>query len=250
MAITGAAPIVGRAHVALLIGGVRSPSATLYCAYGTGTAAAVDTQERLVTEVARGAATITAGAAGSFEATYAFTIPYDLTVGEVGLYNVYGELIYREGGMSTAKEEDDVYTVTCEIDVDSYGAYRFTTGAITEVRDLIINNSSPAAFTHIAFGTGTTAESAAHTTLATETERVAATVDFLSVLAPFDTIRFAGLFTAVASSTVVTEVAIFNAASGGDMLMRELLDIAVTIPSGQRPVGVIDVILAGAADTV
>ena len=250
MAITGAAPYTGRAHVAQLIGGIRTPSATLYCAYGLDNTAAADTDERLGAEVARGIATITPAAAGSFEATYAFTIPYDLTVGEVGLYNSFGELIYREGGYSTAKEEDDSYTVTVEVDVDSYVGNRFTTGGVTEVRDLIINNSTPVAFTHIAFGTGTTAESAAHTTLATETERVAAEIYFLSVLAPFDTIRFAGLFTAVVSSTVVTEIAIFNAASSGDMLMRELLDITVTIPSGQRPVGVIDVILGGDAATV
>ncbi len=250
MAITGAAPFAGRAHVAQLIGGVRSPSATLYCAYGTDDTAAADADERLGAEIARGIATITPAAAGSFEATYAFTIPYDLTVGEVGLYNVYGELIYREGGHSTAKEEDDVYTVTCEIDVDSYAANRFTTGGITEVRDLIINNSSPASFTHIAFGTGTTAESAAHTTLATETERVVVTTYLLSILAPFDTIRFAGLFTAVASTTTVSEVAIFNAASGGDMLVRELIDNTVEIPAAQRPVVIIDVILGGAEDTV
>jgi len=250
MAITGAAPMMGRAHLAQLIGGVRSASATLYCAYGTGNIAAADTDERLVSEVARGAATITAGGAGSFEATYAFTIPYDLTVGEVGLYNACGELIYREGGMSTAKEEDDAYTVTCEIDVDSYAANRFTTGGVTEVRDLLINNSSPAAFTHIAFGTGTAVEAAARTTLATETERVAAVVDFLSVLAPFDTIRFAGLFTAVASATTVSEIAVFNAATLGDMLVRDLLDNTVVIPAGQRPVVVIDVILGGDADTV
>lgn len=250
MAITGAAPMVGRAHVAQLIGSVRSPSSTLYCAYGTDDTAPVDTDERLGAEVARGAATVTAAAGGSFEATYAFTIPYDLTIGEIGLYNNFGELIYREGGMSTAKEADDDYTVTCEIDVDSYVANRFTTGGITEVRDLIINNSTPVAFTHIAFGTGTTAESAAHTTLATETERVVATIDFLSVLAPFDTIRFAGLFTAVATATVVSEIGVFNAATGGDMLTRELLDNTVTIPAGHRPVAVIDIILGGAEDTV
>jgi len=250
MAITGAAPWAGRAHVAQLIGGIRSPSAILYCAYGTGNAAAADTDERLGAEVARGIATITPAAAGSFEATYAFTIPYDLTIGEVGLFNSFGELIYREGGMSTAKEEDDVYTVTCEIDVDSYAANRFTTGGITEVRDLIINNSNPAAFTHIAFGTGTTAESAARTTLVTETERVAVTTYFLSILSPFDTIRFAGLFTAVTSATTITEVAVFNAATGGDMLVRELIDNAVVIPAGQRPVAVVDVILGGSADTV
>ncbi|GAJ11765.1 unnamed protein product [marine sediment metagenome] len=163
---------------------------------------------------------------------------------------MYGELIYREGGMSVAKEEDDSYTVTCAIDVDSYGANRFTTGAITEVRDLIINNSSPAAFTHIAFGTGTAVEAAARTTLATETERIAAEIYFLSVLAPFDTIRFAGLFTAVAANTTVTEVAVFNAAESGDMLVRELLDNTVVIPAGMRLVVVIDVILGGDADTV
>ena len=157
MGITGAAPFVGRAHVAQLIGGIRTPSATLYCAYGLDNTAAADTDERLGAEVARGIATISVGAGGNFEATYAFTIPYDLTVGEVGLYNVYGELIYREGGYSTAKEEDDAYTVGVAVDVDSYVSNRFTTGAVTEVRDLIVNNSSPAAFTHIAFGTGTTA---------------------------------------------------------------------------------------------
>jgi hypothetical protein len=250
VAITGAAPYVGRTHVAHLIGGVRSPSTTLYCAYGIDSTAPVDTDGRLGAEIARGIATVTPTAGGSFEATYVFTIPYDLTVGEVGLYNVYGELIYREGGMAVAKEEDDSYTVTVAIDVDSYIGNRFTTGGVTEVRDLIINNSSPVAFTFIAFGTGVTAESAAHTTLATETERVAVTVYLLSILAPFDTIRFAGLFSAVASTTTVSEVAIFNASSGGDMLLRELIDNPVEIPAAQKPVVVIDVILGGDTDTV
>lgn len=250
MAITSAAPFVGRSHVAQLIGGIRSPSSTLYCAYGLGTDAAVNADERLVAEVSRGAATVTAVSTDSFEATHAFIIPYDLTVGEVGLYNVFGELIYREGGYSVAKEEDDSYTVTVEIDVESYVSNRFTTAGITEVRNLMINNSSPSAFTHIAFGTGTTAESAAHTALVSETERVAATIDFLSVLAPFDTIRFAGLFTAVTSAKAVSEIAVFNASSGGDMLLRELSDIVVTIPTSQRPIVVIDVILGGAPDTV
>jgi len=33
-------------------------------------------------------------------------------------------------------------------------------------------------------------------------------------------------------------------------LVRELIDNAVVIPAGQRPVAVIDVILGGSADTV
>lgn len=249
MAITGAVPFAARAHVAMLIGGFRSPSAIMYCAYGTDDTAPNNNNDSLGAEVDRATAVVTATVGANFEATATLTIPYDLTIGEVGLFNAYNELMYREGGMSVAKEEDDTYTITFNGTVISWDDSGFSTGGKVETRDLIINNSSPEAFTHIAYGTGTTAENATHTTLATETERVAASVETLSILSPFDTIRFAGLFSAVSSATTISEIGVFNDATAGDMLRRELLDNTVSIPAGQKPVVVLDVIIRGSTST-
>ena len=103
-----------------------------------------------------------------------------------------------------------------------------TTNARYELVDLAGNLSTPVEFGWIAYGTGTTAENKAHTTLATETDREAAAIEIRSVYAPHDTMRFYYLFTA-ASALTVAEIAVFNAASGGDMLGRKLLTYTIDV---------------------
>lgn len=116
-----------------------------------------------------------------------------------------------------------------------------TTGGITEVVDLLGNVSSPIEYGWIAYGTGTTAESAAHTTLATETARVAATVSLVSILAPEDTLRFFALATA-GSTITLTEIGVFNDADSGegDMLGRILLDTPVSVTAEDQIILIYD----------
>ena len=97
-----------------------------------------------------------------------------------------------------------------------------TLAGIYESVELFGSIGSPVEFGWIAYGTGTTAEGTALTALTTEVDREAATIEIISVYAPHDTMRFYYLFTA-AAAYAVTEIAVFNAASGGDMLGRKLL---------------------------
>lgn len=85
----------------------------------------------------------------------------------------------------------------------------------------------PKPFTHIAYGTGTTAEAITLTGLTTETARGAATIETVSTYTANDTIRFSREFTADGAVTV-TEVGVFDASSTGNMLGRELLAASVT----------------------
>lgn len=108
-----------------------------------------------------------------------------------------------------------------------------TNAGRTELANLFGNSNSPAEFIYLAWGTGTTAEGAAQTALVTEVDREEAVQTRMSLLSPFDTIRFLYLFTAAAAATVA-EVALLNASSGGDMLVRHLLTPAKAVGASGR----------------
>lgn len=97
----------------------------------------------------------------------------------------------------------------------------------------LINNVSPAsAFTYIATGTGSTAESVAHTTLASENTsygaaRAAATCSFTSP----GTAQWLKLFI-FSGTVVIREIGVFNASSSGDMFLRGLLSANQTFGNG------------------
>jgi len=112
------------------------------------------------------------------------------------------------------------------------------TGKI-EIVNLMGNLSTPIEFGWIAYGTGTTSESAGRTILTTETDRAAATVTIISVYAPHDTMRFSNVFD-VATGVTVTEIAVFNAASTGDMIGRKLLDNPVLTVTGGKLIAIYD----------
>ena len=117
-----------------------------------------------------------------------------------------------------------------------------------EIVNLMGNLSTPIEFGWIAYGTGTTAESAGLTTLTTETDREAATVSIISVYAPNDTMRFSYVFD-VATGVTVTEIAVFNAATAGDMIGRKLLDNSVLTVTGGKLIAIYDVPLQEAKTT-
>jgi hypothetical protein len=84
--------------------------------------------------------------------------------------------------------------------------------------------SGGAAYTHIAVGSGSTAEANADTTLVTELTlngfaRAAATVTYEATAK----CKWTKTFTATADSNTVREFAIFNDSSGGDMGLRHVM---------------------------
>lgn len=91
------------------------------------------------------------------------------------------------------------------------------------------------AFTYMAIGTGTTAAAAGDTALETEITtgggaRAAATVSAVTTTTTGDTLQLVHSFT-FTSTFAVTELGIFNAASGGDMLSH-LVMAAVNVSNG------------------
>ena len=92
-----------------------------------------------------------------------------------------------------------------------------------------------AAWTHIALGTGT-GQNASDTTLDTETAasglaRVGATMSTVTTTVTDDTIQAYKVFTAGAT-VLVKEAGVFNASSGGDMLMVGALAPEASMVSG------------------
>jgi hypothetical protein len=97
------------------------------------------------------------------------------------------------------------------------------------------NLAAHVTFPYIAYGTGTTAEATNLTTLTTETDRVAATIEIISVYAPFDTLRVSGAFTIGTSPPVVTEIGVFSASTSGTMWARKLVGATETGASSFTP---------------
>ena len=112
-----------------------------------------------------------------------------------------------------------------------------TTAGKTEVANLIVNENSPVHFGWIAIGVGTTAAHINDTTLGDESNRVAATVDYISILSPLDTIRFVGLHT-IDTAEVISEIGVLNAAAAGDLLARQILNPTFTVAVSDKGISV------------
>ena len=114
-----------------------------------------------------------------------------------------------------------------------YGWRRTPTNTgFAEVANLVGNVSSPVPFTYLAVGTGSTAESAAHTALVAETTtdglaRAAATVSRVTTTVTNDTLQLYKDWTAT-GVVILREIGAFNAASAGIMLGRKLYDAITT----------------------
>ena len=101
--------------------------------------------------------------------------------------------------------------------------------------DSLFNLASHTTFLYIAYGTGTTAELVEQTTLASETARVTATTEIISIYYPFDTLRITGAFTIGTSPPVVTEIGVFSASTAGTMWARKLVGATETGASNFTP---------------
>ena len=124
-----------------------------------------------------------------------------------------------------------------------------TNASLAAVSGLVGNTGSQTAFTYLAVGTSSTAESAAHTALQAEItdtglERAAATVSRVTTTQTNDTLQLYKEWTATGSKTV-EEVGIFNAASTGVMLGRKLTTSKAVVDTDKLQV-TYKVIFAGA----
>jgi len=100
---------------------------------------------------------------------------------------------------------------------------------------LLAGDASAVPFTYLALGTGTNAASAGDTALQTESSasglaRAAATVSRVTTTVTNDTLQLLKAFTAGASAAI-TECGMFNAASTGTILGRQVF-AAVNVVSG------------------
>jgi len=110
-----------------------------------------------------------------------------------------------------------------------------TNAGKAEIANLAGNVSTPAAFTYIAVGIGTTAANAADTTLESEIvdsglERASATVSRVTTTVTNDTLQLVKSFS-VTGTKAVTEVGALNASSSGVLLGRQVFS-AVNVVSG------------------
>lgn len=115
-----------------------------------------------------------------------------------------------------------------------------TNAGLAVMAGLVGNVDSQTAFTYLAVGTSSTAESAAHTALQAETttnglERAAATVTRETTTQTNDTLQLTKTWTA-SGTVVVEEVGAFNDASAGTMLGRKLTTTK-TVNSGEQLIG-------------
>jgi len=84
-----------------------------------------------------------------------------------------------------------------------------------------MKDTTKAAMTHMAVGTGTTAAAAGNTTLVSETDRNALT----STTVTNNEIAYVATWAAGDATAALTEAGIFNALSGGDMLCRTVFSV-------------------------
>jgi len=85
----------------------------------------------------------------------------------------------------------------------------------------LINGVVTTAFTYIAIGTGTTAESESDTALETESHRESATCSRVTTNVTDDTAQLQATFSGYTGTEAVTESGVFDASSGGNMLCRK-----------------------------
>lgn len=103
---------------------------------------------------------------------------------------------------------------------------KMTNASLAVISGLIGNTGSQTAFGYLALGSGTTAVSAAHTTLVTEfstigLSRTASTNSRTTTTQTNDTLALAATWNVTGSGSI-EEIGIFNASSSGTMLARAL----------------------------
>ncbi len=101
-----------------------------------------------------------------------------------------------------------------------------------EMAQLIGSGLGGTVFSHIAYGTGVGAAAAGDTALGTEVDRASATVTNTTTSVTNDTAKFSHTFT-VGGTYAITEAGIFNDATVGDLLARQVFS-ALNLVNGDE----------------
>ena len=190
--------------------------------------------------------------------TAAFTgFAADTAIYQTGLFdqddtNPDAVLCYHQYGTTPLQSvtSADTLSVVTEVGFDTSSSEQITNAGLLEAAKLLCNNDSPAAFTYVGYGTGTTAFAVTQTALITQVERKAASkIELVSTDVYNDTLRYTTVFAATTAEKVISEVGVFNAATSGDMLMRKVISPTVTVPSGKIPVIVVDLKISDSSNT-
>ena len=123
-----------------------------------------------------------------------------------------------------------------------------TKAGLAEMCNLGIDDSSPEYWAYLAIGTSTTAFANTQEALISQSgSRVAATCSRITTTSGIanDTMRFTATFD-ISSSITITEVGVFNAATGGEMLARTVLTTSKAVTDGQVYALIYDVHIAAA----
>jgi hypothetical protein len=143
-----------------------------------------------------------------------------------------GRIKYHYGGpppgIKTQEAEEDDPPLESSLPakfLDYYWRKNILTNVgLAAIIRLIAAGLTETKFSHLAIGTGTTAEAATDTALVTEIKRKAATVSQVTTTVTGDTALFEATFSSadgLTGSHTVSETGIFNAATGGILLARK-----------------------------
>lgn len=124
--------------------------------------------------------------------------------------------------------------------MSALGLKSYTTDLVTTAGIQSLTTYIDSTYTHVAFGTGTTAPTRADTALETEVDRVAATVTITTTSLTNDTVNFVAEF-AITGTHAITEAGILSA--GGILLARQTFDV-ITLVNGDTLILDWDVALA------
>ncbi len=171
--------------------------------------------------------------------------------------NVSYTVLDKNGKAKSIFQQNSLYTYAMKKGILSPFAYQKAGGILSPflghysksmtVKNLMTNagfalvagringSGSPAAATYIAVGTGATAANATDTTLQTETatsglSRASATVSLVTTTVTNDTAQLVVTFS-VSGTVAVTESGVFNAASSGTLLCRQVFS-AINVVNG------------------
>ena len=181
----------------------------------------------------------------------------DTSIYQTGLFdqdetNADAVMCYHQYGTTAlqAVTSADNLAVVTEVGFDTASSEQIPNAGLLEAAKLLCNYDSPASFTYVGYGTGTTAFSTSQTALVTQVERkVADKIELASTDVYNDTLRYTIAFTATTAEKVIGEVGLFNHATSGDMLMRKVISPTITVPSGKVPVVVIELKISDSSNT-
>ena len=100
--------------------------------------------------------------------------------------------------------------------------HTITNAGRASVAGLMLVDVGGTAYDYLAIGTGTTASAATDTALEYKTHRVAGTGTRVTTTVTNDTAQLVVTFSGFSGSEAITEIGMFNAASAGTMLMRQV----------------------------